>query len=97
VLAATAGGARRLLQARGQLSPGLVLTCPVATSIRGPADEQATGNRAGIMLVLPIFADGLSEALGAAGDRGRAAAAPGNAWLYPDHRAVTGAGRPAAE
>jgi diacylglycerol O-acyltransferase / wax synthase len=51
VLAAIAGGARRLLEARGELKPGLVLKVSVATSIRGPADHQASGNLVGIMLV----------------------------------------------
>jgi diacylglycerol O-acyltransferase len=36
VLAAVAGGARRLLQARGELPPGLVLHAAVAASIRRP-------------------------------------------------------------
>jgi diacylglycerol O-acyltransferase len=51
VLAAIGGGARRLLLARGELRPGLVVKCSVATSIRGPADQHASGNRVGIMLV----------------------------------------------
>jgi WS/DGAT/MGAT family acyltransferase len=56
LLAAIGGGARGLLQARGELSPGLVLKCSVAASIRVPADEQAAGNRVGIMLV-PVPVD----------------------------------------
>jgi diacylglycerol O-acyltransferase len=55
VLAAVAGGARRLLERRGELRPDLVLTVSVAASMRGPADEGASGNRVGIMLVpLPV-------------------------------------------
>jgi diacylglycerol O-acyltransferase / wax synthase len=55
VLAAIAGGAQRLLDARGELKPGLVLKVSVATSIRGSADEQASGNQVGIMLApLPV-------------------------------------------
>lgn len=50
VLAAMAGGARRLLEARGELTPGLVLKVSVATSIRGP-DDEAGGNRVGIIIV----------------------------------------------
>lgn len=54
-LAAVAGGARRLLDARGELRPGLVLKVSVAVSVRGAADEPASGNRVGIMLVpLPV-------------------------------------------
>jgi diacylglycerol O-acyltransferase len=55
VLAAMAGGARRLLGARGELKPGLVLKVSVAASIRSPADEPAIGNRVGIFLApLPV-------------------------------------------
>jgi WS/DGAT/MGAT family acyltransferase len=55
VLAAVAGGARRLLDARSELTPGLVLKASVAASIRGPADQRASGNRVGTMLVpLPV-------------------------------------------
>jgi diacylglycerol O-acyltransferase len=51
VLAAVAGGARKLMEARGELNPGLGLKASVAASIRGPADDRASGNRVGIMLV----------------------------------------------
>lgn len=55
VLAAVAGGARRLLQGRGELRPGLVLHASVAASIRRPAEARAGGNRVGILLVpLPV-------------------------------------------
>jgi len=55
VLAAIAGGARRLLESRGELRPGLVLKASVAASVRGPADQQATGNLVGVILVpLPV-------------------------------------------
>lgn len=55
VLAAVAGGARRLLAARGELRPGLVLKASVAVSIRGAGDQRAAGNRVGTMLVpLPV-------------------------------------------
>ena len=54
VLAAVAGGARRLLEARGELRPELVLKASVPVSVRGP-DERAGGNRVGIILVpLPV-------------------------------------------
>ena len=55
VLAAVAGGARRVLASRGELSPGLVLRASVAASVRAAADQQATGNRVGVMIVpLPV-------------------------------------------
>ena len=55
VLAAVAGGAQRLLESRGELKPRLVLKTTVAASIRGPADDPATGNLVGIMLApLPV-------------------------------------------
>ena len=55
VLTAVAGGAQRLLESRGELKPGLVLKTTVAASIRGPADDPATGNLVGIMLApLPV-------------------------------------------
>jgi diacylglycerol O-acyltransferase len=54
-LAAVAGGARQLLSARGEVSPGLALKASVAASNRRQADGTASGNRAGIMLVpLPV-------------------------------------------
>jgi diacylglycerol O-acyltransferase / wax synthase len=56
VLAAVAGGARRLLEVRGELKPGLVLRVSVPISIRSPRDETVGGNRVGIMLVpLPVW------------------------------------------
>jgi diacylglycerol O-acyltransferase / wax synthase len=55
VLAAVAGGARKLLGGRGELSPGLTLKASVAAANRDPADATAGGNRAGIMLMpLPV-------------------------------------------
>ena len=55
VLAAVAGGARRLLAGRGELSAGLVLRASVAASVRAPADQPAAGNRVGVMIVpLPV-------------------------------------------
>jgi diacylglycerol O-acyltransferase / wax synthase len=51
VLAAVAGGSRRLLEHRGELRPGLVLKVSVVASTRGPADEPALGNRVAILLV----------------------------------------------
>ncbi|HEU4542301.1 MAG TPA: wax ester/triacylglycerol synthase family O-acyltransferase [Jiangellaceae bacterium] len=54
VLAAVAGGARRLLGGRQELEPGLLLKATVAASIRGAADE-AGGNRVAILLApLPV-------------------------------------------
>ncbi|MDF3146265.1 MULTISPECIES: wax ester/triacylglycerol synthase family O-acyltransferase [unclassified Streptomyces] len=56
VLTAVAAGARGLLQARGELTPGLSITASVAASLRTPAaDGRPWGNRVGIMLVpLPV-------------------------------------------
>ena len=55
VLAAVAGGARRLLASRGELSPGLVLRASVAASVRAAADQPTAGNRVGVMIVpLPV-------------------------------------------
>jgi diacylglycerol O-acyltransferase / wax synthase len=55
VLAAVAGGARSLLEARGELTPGLVLKASVAVALRRPPDQPAGGNRVGTMIVpLPI-------------------------------------------
>ncbi|AZQ40886.1 wax ester/triacylglycerol synthase family O-acyltransferase [Streptomyces cyaneochromogenes] len=56
VLTAVAAGARGLLQARGELTPGLTVTASVAASLRtSAADGRAWGNRVGIMLVpLPV-------------------------------------------
>jgi diacylglycerol O-acyltransferase / wax synthase len=55
VLAAVAGGARRLLASRGELRPGMVLKAGVAAAARDPADLAPTGNRAAVMLVpLPV-------------------------------------------
>jgi WS/DGAT/MGAT family acyltransferase len=53
VLAAMAGGARRLLDSRGELAPNLVLRVSVATSLRDPGDEVTSGNRVG-MRVAPL-------------------------------------------
>jgi hypothetical protein len=49
ILAAMAGGARRLLAGRGELAPGLVLKISVAASIRRPGETG--GNRTGIRIV----------------------------------------------
>jgi diacylglycerol O-acyltransferase / wax synthase len=51
VLAAVAGGARRLLEHRGELQPGLVLKVSVAASTRASAEAPALGNRVAIILV----------------------------------------------
>ena len=51
VLAAVAGGARRLLESRGELGPDLVLKISVAASLRGTGDGAASGNQVGIRLV----------------------------------------------
>ncbi|HEU4947304.1 MAG TPA: wax ester/triacylglycerol synthase family O-acyltransferase [Kribbella sp.] len=53
VLTAVAGGARRLLDSRGELTAELVLKVSVAASTRGA--EQAGGNRVGIRVVpIPV-------------------------------------------
>ena len=55
VLAAVAGGARRLLAGRGELRSGLAVKASVAAAARDRADAAASGNRAAIMLVpLPV-------------------------------------------
>ena len=55
VLTAVAGGARSLLDARGELAPGLILQASVPASLRGPADDRAAGNQVGVMIVpLPL-------------------------------------------
>jgi WS/DGAT/MGAT family acyltransferase len=55
VLAAVAGGARRLLGSRGELRPGMVLKAGVAAAARDPADLAPTGNRAAVMVApLPV-------------------------------------------
>jgi diacylglycerol O-acyltransferase len=55
VLAAMAGGARRLLESRGELVADLVLRVSVAASLRGTGDEVTSGNRVGIRLApLPV-------------------------------------------
>jgi WS/DGAT/MGAT family acyltransferase len=51
VLAAVAGGARRLLESRGELTGDLVLKVSVITSIRGPQDRDIPGNRVGVRVV----------------------------------------------
>jgi diacylglycerol O-acyltransferase / wax synthase len=51
LLAAVAGGARALLQARGELAPGLVLKASVAASFRSPAQPVAAGNQVGVLVV----------------------------------------------
>lgn len=55
VLTAVAGGARSLLGARGELTPGLILQVSVPASLRGPSDDRGAGNRVGVMIVpLPL-------------------------------------------
>jgi len=55
VLTAVAGGARSLLGARGELTPGLVLQASVPASLREASDHRAAGNRVGVMIVpLPL-------------------------------------------
>jgi hypothetical protein len=55
VLAAVAGGARRLLAARGELGPGTVLKVSVAVSLRRPGDTGG-GNRVGVRVVpVPVW------------------------------------------
>jgi WS/DGAT/MGAT family acyltransferase len=55
VLAAMAGGARRLLESRGELVADLVLRVSVAASLRDTGDEVTSGNRVGIRLApLPV-------------------------------------------
>ena len=51
VLTAVAGGAQRLLDTRGELTPGLVLQVSVPASLRNPSDKVAAGNRVGVMIV----------------------------------------------
>lgn len=55
VLSAVAGGARRLLESRGELEPGMALRVSVAASVRAE-DDPLTGNRVGVRLV-PIPVD----------------------------------------
>jgi diacylglycerol O-acyltransferase / wax synthase len=55
VLAAMAGGARQLLQSRGDLRPDLVLRASVAASLRRPGEAVAGGNRVGVRYApLPV-------------------------------------------
>jgi diacylglycerol O-acyltransferase len=51
VLTAVAGGAQRLLDARGELTPGLILQASVPASLRSTSDNVAAGNRVGVMIV----------------------------------------------
>lgn len=51
VLAAVAGGARRLLDSRGELKPDLALKVSEAVSIRGSEEAGSGGNRVGIRVV----------------------------------------------
>ena len=53
VLASVAGGARRLLEHRGELTKDLVLKVSVPASMRGPGGEPVIGNLAAIR-VLPV-------------------------------------------
>lgn len=55
VLGAVAGGARSLLDGRGELTSRLVVKASVAVSIRDPVNASPAGNRVGIMIVpLPV-------------------------------------------
>jgi WS/DGAT/MGAT family acyltransferase len=55
VLAAMAGGARRLLQSRGELVPDLILRASVAASLRQPGEAVASGNQVGVRFApLPV-------------------------------------------
>jgi len=55
VLAAVAGGARDLLDSRGELAPGLRLRAMVPVSMRASSETDATGNMVGVMVApLPI-------------------------------------------
>jgi hypothetical protein len=48
-------GHHRLLAARGELTPRLVLRASVSASVRAAPDPRATGNRVGVLLVpLPV-------------------------------------------
>jgi diacylglycerol O-acyltransferase len=51
VLTAVAGGAQRLLDARGELTPGLILQASVPASLRSTSDNVAAGIRVGVMIV----------------------------------------------
>jgi diacylglycerol O-acyltransferase / wax synthase len=57
VLSAVAGGAQRLLDDRGELTPGLVLQASVPASLRGPMGDVAAGNQVGVMIVPLRLAD----------------------------------------
>jgi diacylglycerol O-acyltransferase / wax synthase len=55
VLAAVAGGTRRLLESRGELRSDLSINVSLATSIRRGEDPRSTGNRVGIRVVrIPV-------------------------------------------
>lgn len=55
VLAALGGGARRILDSRGELTPGLVLKVSEAASLRRHDAGQAVGNQVGIRIIpLPL-------------------------------------------
>ena len=55
VLAAMAGGARRLLESRGELAPNLVLRASVAASLRRPGEAVSSGNQVGVRYApLPV-------------------------------------------
>jgi diacylglycerol O-acyltransferase len=55
-LTAIAGGARCLLQARGELKPGLEVKASVASSLRLAGEPPAPGNQVGV-LVVPLRID----------------------------------------
>jgi diacylglycerol O-acyltransferase / wax synthase len=55
VLAAVAGGTRRLLSSRGELRPDLSINVSLATSIRRQQDTSSSGNRVGTRVVrIPV-------------------------------------------
>jgi diacylglycerol O-acyltransferase / wax synthase len=51
VLAAVAGGTRRLLERRGELCPNMSINVSLATNIRRREDPRSSGNRVGIRVV----------------------------------------------
>jgi diacylglycerol O-acyltransferase len=64
VLAAVTGGARRLLNGRGELTSRLVVKASVAVSIRDPVNAGAAGNRVAIMIVpLPVGESSVGDCL----------------------------------
>ena len=56
LLTAVAGGARCLLQGRGELTPGLEVKASVAASLRPSGEQPSAGNQVGV-LVIPLRID----------------------------------------